>query len=72
MVATTTWPLSSPEHSSRPNISQVLFTRNSSWSKEPAMLAFFTITFLVHKVGLAPIIKLGKQLARIHCICNVA
>ena len=32
------------------------------------MLAYFTTTFLVHKVGLDPIIKLGKQLARIHLI----
>ena len=67
---TTTWPLSSPEHLSGPNISPVLFTRNSSWSKEPAMLAYFIITFLMHKVGLDPIIKLGKWLARIHCICK--
>ena len=34
------------------------------------MLAYFSINFLVHKVGLDPIIKLGKQLARIHCICK--
>ena len=30
---------------------------NSSWSKESAMCAYITI-------------KLGKQLARIHCICK--
>ena len=35
------------------------------------MLAYFIITFLMHKVGLDPIIKLGKWLARIHCICAV-
>ena len=41
----------------RPNISPVLFTRNSSWSKESAMHADLTI-------------KLVKQLARLHCICK--
>ena len=40
-----------------PNISPLLYARNSSWSKESAMRAYFTI-------------KLGKQLARIHCICK--
>ena len=50
-VAITTWPLSSPEHLSGPNISPLVshqcFTRNFSCSKEPAMLAYFTTTFLV-------------------------
>ena len=41
----------------RPNILPVLFTRNSSWSKESAMHADLTI-------------KLVKQLARLHCICK--
>ena len=41
----------------RPNISPVLFTRNSSWSKESVMHADLTI-------------KLVKQLARLHCICK--
>ena len=41
----------------RPNILPVLFTRNSSWSKESVMHADLTI-------------KLVKQLAGLHCICK--
>ena len=49
----TTWPLSSSEYLAGPNI----YARNSSWSKESAMRAYFTI-----KLGLARSEKLLKKL----------
>ena len=45
------------EYLSEPNISPVLYALNSSWFKESAIRVYFTI-------------RLGKQLARIHCNCK--